>query len=89
MSVEFEENNFARTTPRFVSEQKFNSGSKMGDWLIRNGIASGPNSANVILLILGILIFALSFYFFVFGFELPRDNPEPISPRLFPPGVEL
>jgi hypothetical protein len=88
MSVEFDENNFSRTTPRFASEQKSNSGSKMGDWLIRNGIATSPNAANIILLILGILVFAISFYIFIYGFNLPTQQ-RTVDPGLFPPGVEL
>jgi len=73
MSVQFEEeNNPTRFAGSDIGQDKPRTGSKMGDWLVKTGIAKDAMSANVILTIGAVLIFALSIYFFVYGFHLPR-----------------
>lgn len=69
MSVEFDENN-TPTHPRYIQD-KPQTGSKMGDWLVKKGLATGPGGANIILIIIAILVFGLSVYFFVYGLNLP------------------
>jgi hypothetical protein len=87
-NVDFEENNFDRGFSNSGTNIQSQTGSKMGDWLINNGIATSPQSANIILLIIGLLIFIISIYVFVYGFNLPSSN-QTIDSELFPPGLEL
>lgn len=51
--------------------QQEKSGSKMGDWLVRSGLAKDASAANIILTIASLLVFGVSIYFFMFGFSKP------------------
>lgn len=87
-NVEFDEN-YKKGVPGQLPTR---TGSKMGDWLVKKGIAASAESANLILIIFGIVIFALSIYVFIYGFNLPpTSTPQsirPINPEAFPPGIE-
>jgi hypothetical protein len=84
MSIEFDEYNYTQ-----VSDQsKAKTGSKMGDWLVRMGIAKNAFAANLILTIVAVLIFALSIYFFMYGFNLPQKTVTPVNNTNLP-GLEV
>lgn len=86
MSVEFDEQDISRSTLRYLPNQKDKSGSKLGDWLIRNEFVKTPDGANLIILIAGLICFAVSFYIFVNGFNLPFQDQNTTAPSgNFPP----
>ncbi len=86
MGIEFEE--YDSGSNRYNDIPK--TGSKMGDWLVKNGFATSPIGANMILIIMAVVVFGLSLYFFVFGFSLPFQSAQQgIDREAFPPGLEL
>ena len=94
MNVQFEEDNFGRPLVRGFQNQPTSqgeatgqpSGSGMGGWLVRSGLAKDESSANVIMTILALAAIAVSAYVFMFGFSSPQLGPQ--APQELPPGLE-
>ncbi len=70
MNVEFEEDHF-KPTPVSGALGNAGSNSKMANLLVKYGLAKDVSSANVIMTIGAIVIFAFSIYVFKYGFALP------------------
>lgn len=85
MSVEFDEE--VKQNFRGAGPEKPRSGSKMGDWLVLSGIAKDARTANIILSILALVIFGVSVYFFVYGFNSPRSLSPARSDVQIPAGL--
>ena len=89
MSFEFEQqNNFNTKRPANTKS----SGSKMIDFLIKQGIVKDAASANIILILCAFVAVSASIYFFVFGFNLPQGStplPTQKTPAQQEPGLEL
>lgn len=92
MSVEFDEDVYGKNQYagfRSPASQQPTKGSGMTNALVRMGLAKDESSATVILIIIMICVFGLSFYFFKFGFHLPTLSKPVSGPQEFPPGLEL
>jgi hypothetical protein len=95
MGIEFQEENFApqRFVPGGIPAQN-KSGSKMVDFLIKQGIVKDASSANIVLIFAALLFLGLSIYFFIFGFNLPTfsqnsSEESQIEEIEQPPATEL
>lgn len=78
MSIEFQEERFSSAYSGIPGQE--DAGSTLGNWLIRNGLAKDAASANIILIIVAIVIFAISIYFWIFGFSGPGSNDNQVLP---------
>ena len=84
MSVQFDEDNFARKTYANYSTPSgdIDNSTGMARWLINNGLAKDSMSANIILIMGALIVFFLAIYFFKYGAALPgaQEVPVPIGP---------
>jgi len=61
--------------------------SKMAHWIIKNNLAKTENGANIFLLILALVIFAVSIYIFTGGFE-KKAEVQSIPQGELPPEIQ-
>ncbi len=87
MGIEFQEERFSSN--QFNQGGSSASGSKMVDFLIKQGIVKDPAAANVMLVVASLFFIALSIYFFVYGFSLPQSAPATPQRPLPSANVEL
>ena len=81
MSIEFQDEKFSSNQFNQVGSS---SGSKMVDFLIKNGVVKDAASANIILIVGSLVFIAISIYIFVYGFNLPQSNTPAPSNRALP-----
>jgi hypothetical protein len=86
MSVEFEgdEHTQSNLYAKYVQQNQVVQG--LSGWLIKKGIASSPEAANRVLVVVMVLCFLLTGYFgykSIFTTNVPLKNSEKINPPPF------
>lgn len=84
MGIEFQEDNFGSRNFGNGSFQPDKTGSKMIDFLIKNGIVKDAASANVVLILVALCALGLSIYFFIYGFNFPQGTPTQAPSQVSP-----
>lgn len=79
MSFEFEQENNFRSN-QFVNANS--SGSKMVNFLMKQGVVKDAESANIILILCALVAVSASIYFFIFGFNLPQGSTPTPTQRI-------
>lgn len=84
MGVQFDEDNFGRKTYSNYSAEQSSTGDATGmaKWLINNGLAKDVISANILLIIAALFVFAFAIYCFKYGLALPgsQEVPQVLGP---------
>lgn len=70
MSIEFQEDKFEKYNRNTLPGAQVKS-SKFAEWLIKKGIVKSMAAANMFLTVVALLIFGISIYIFIFGFNFP------------------
>ena len=92
MDVKFDEDHFGSRNgnPGTLPQAHVGKDPIIAAWLINSGLVKDAHSANILLTILSLVMFAASIYFLVFGFSRPQAlGPQNIQEEaVLPIGLE-